>query len=75
MFFFFFFFFQGSIATLIDSSDLLAVVSISALPNELVMEKKPSQDVVLAIITIILAGVKDPLLLLRNSACFGLSVV
>ncbi|CAM9617330.1 unnamed protein product, partial [Bubo scandiacus] len=59
---------QGvAVATLIGSSDLLAAVSISALPNESVMERKLSQDVVLAIITIILAGIKDLLLFLRKS--------
>lgn len=51
---------------MIGSSDLLAVVSISALPNESVMERKPSRDVVLAIITIILAGVKDLLLFFKK---------
>lgn len=70
-----FFFFQPAVATLIGSSDLLAVVSISALPNESVMERKTSQDVVLAIITIILAGIKDLLLFLRKSTHIGLSTV
>lgn len=62
-----FFFFQVAVATLIGSSDLLSIVSISPLPNESVIERKPSHDVVLAIITIILAAVKDLLLFLRKS--------
>jgi len=71
----FFLFFQAAAVTSIGSSDLLAVVSISAFPNESVMERKPSQDVVLAIVTIILAGVKDLLLFLRKSTRIGLSMM
>lgn len=62
-----FLFFQVAVATLRGSSDLLAVVSISALPNESVMERKPPQDVAVAIITVILAGAKELLLFLRKS--------
>lgn len=67
----FFFFFQVAVATLRGSSDLLAVVSISALPNESVMERIPPQDVAVAIITVILAGAKELLLFLRKSTDIG----
>ncbi|KAI1241725.1 hypothetical protein IHE44_0005214, partial [Lamprotornis superbus] len=60
-----------AVATMIGSSDSLAVVSVSALLNESVMGKQPSQDVVLAIITIILAGIKDLLLFLRKSTHYA----
>lgn len=68
----FFHFFQAAVATLRGSTNLLAVVSISALPNESVMERKSPQGVVLTIIIIILAGAKGLLLFLRKSTDIAL---
>lgn len=69
------FFFSDCYCHLTGSNDLLAVFSISALPNESVMQRKPVQDVVFAITSVILAEVKGSLLFLRKSIHFGLSIM